>query len=89
MNYIRFGKIPENGKSEIWKGDVFNGHEKGVSVYESYNEKVVMPKKITYSSCVSLSGCLDRNIYLVTGKRIGTGSDGEPLLKNVSIIKQL
>ena len=38
--YIRFGKIPENGKSSIWAGDFKIGEEIGVSVF-IYSSKVM------------------------------------------------
>lgn len=83
--FIRFGDIPQNGKSKIYCGEVFEGYEVGVSVYEAIkdgdNIQVLMPS-LTYSACVSLSGCLERPMLEVTGEVIGKGSDGEPLLKN-------
>ena len=67
--YYRFGDIPEDGYSSIWRIDELIGKEKGVSVYEAYY----------YGSR-----------YLVTGDLLDErGSDGEPLIKNVKIIKKL
>jgi len=90
--YLRFGKIPINEKSKIYNGELFVGHEKGVSVYACVKiegeYKLIFPN-ITASACVSLSGVLERQCYLVDGKRIGTGSDGEPLIININIIKLL
>lgn len=33
--YIRFGKIPKNEISNIYRGEVKVGEEKGVSVYDA------------------------------------------------------
>ena len=91
--YVRFGlTIPRNEESKIHHGEVFVGYEKGVSVYEAIQRgekiQIIFPK-LSYSACVSLSGCLDHDAMIVTGDVVGTGSDGEPLLKNVNIIKKL
>lgn len=90
--YIRFGEIPTDGKSKIYNGDILVGKEKGVSVYKCIavgNEyKIIMPH-LKYSTCVTLSGCLDRQAYLVSGNVVGVGSDGEPLLESIQIIKKL
>ena len=34
--YYRFGDIPEDGYSSIWRIDELIGKEKGLSVYEAY-----------------------------------------------------
>jgi hypothetical protein len=89
--YIRFGVIPSDEKSKIYNGEVFVGYEEGVSVYEAViigKEYRLLFPYLTYSSCVSLSGCIDRKAYIVKGNEVGIGSDGEPLLRNVEIIKE-
>ena len=91
--FIRFGKIPKNGKSGIYCGDSGKvGEEAGVSVYEAIERdgkhKIIMPT-LSYSACVSLSSCIEREAYLVKGKVCGIGKDGEPLLKNCKIIKKI
>ena len=85
--FIRFGELPPTGKSKIHNGDAgIIGEEIGVSVYEGIEEdgkiKVILPS-LTPMACVSLSGCLGRKIFIVNGEKIGEGTDGEPLLKNV------
>lgn len=86
--FIRFGDIPTNERSSIYCGDSGKiGEEIGVSVYDAINIdgewRIVMPKKMTYSTCVSLSGFIDKEFQLVTGDLVGYGSDGEPLIVNV------
>lgn len=86
--YIRFGRVVERSKNHL-TGE----HEKGLSVYETIwcpntkTYKIVFPH-LTYSACVGLSGGIERKAYLVTGDVTGIGSDGEPLLDNVKILKE-
>ncbi len=91
--FIRFGNIPQDGKSKIHNGDEgVIGKEIGVSVYEAIqdggNIKILIPKN-EICVLVSMSGCFDKPAFLVEGDIIGTGSDGEPLLRNVKIINSL
>jgi hypothetical protein len=87
--YIRFGDLPKNNKS---KNYLINKLENGVSVYNAVLDgeyyKIVLPE-LTESACVSLSGVLRRKCFLVEGDLIGLGSDNEPLLKNIKIIKEV
>ena len=80
---------PKNGKS---KNHLTGDTETGVSVYEAIVRKdkisIIMPC-LTYSACVSLSGCIERQAYEVVGNIIGTGSDGEPIIKNCKIIRKI
>ena len=81
--YIRIGEIPIGEKSKIHRGDAVIGEEDGVSVYNAVNIKdkwhIVMP--IPFKE--------GQGVYLVTGCEVGTGSDNEPLIKNVIILKDL
>ena len=91
--YIRFGDIPTNERSSIHCGDSGKiGEEIGVSVYDAVcidgEWRIVLPKKMTYSTCVSLSSYVDKEFMLVDGDLVGYGSDGEPLIKNVKEIKK-
>lgn len=91
--YIRFGQIPENERSSIGCGDSGKiGEEIGVSVYDAVKMdgkwRIVMPNKITYSTCVTLSGFIDREYMIVDGDLVGYGSDGEPLIVNVKIYEK-
>ncbi len=87
--YVRFGEIPENGKS---KNYLTGEYENGVSVYEAIerdnNISIILPS-LTGSACVSLSGVLDRPMYIVDGELCGTRSDGEPLLKNCKVVREI
>ena len=44
--YYRFGDIPEDGYSSIWRIDELIGKEKGLSVYEAYM-KSLRPFSVT------------------------------------------
>lgn len=87
--YVRFGNIPENQMS---KNYLTVEYENGVSVYEAIerdnNISIILPS-LTGSACVTLSGVLDRPMYIVDGELCGTGSDGEPLLKNCKIVREI
>lgn len=86
--YIRFGALPKGGKSRNWASGEY---ERGVSVYRArYNVNTG-----TYQPFGALPGAeiahllRGSKILLVTGDKVGTGSDGEPLLSNVRIIAEL
>lgn len=103
--YIRIGEIPEDEKSSIHRGDAIIGEEKGVSVYNcmKINGKyhIVMPLPLkkgqgdTYEILIQeITQCRyeienPRKVYLVTGDEVGLGSDNEPVIQNVSIIKDI
>lgn len=103
--YIRIGEIPEGETSKIYRGDSIIGTEKGVSVYNAVNIKnkwhIVMPIPFkggqghTYECLIhNVTGChfkieQPQKVYLVTGCEVGTGSDNEPLIKNVKVIEEI
>jgi|CXWL01.1.fsa_nt_gi hypothetical protein len=87
--YIRYGDLPKAGHST----DYSTGKkEKGISVYEAELDPATdhiafkgdaLPAAIIQKTATGVPS------YLVTGKRVGTGADGEPVLKNVQIVKRL
>lgn len=103
--YIRIGEIPEGEISKIHRGDAIIGAEKGVSVYNAVKIKdkwrIVMPipfkegQGYTYEGIIqNVTECRykikqPQKVYLVTGREIGTGSDNEPVIKNVRIIQDI
>lgn len=101
--YIRFGKIPENEISSIYRGEVKVGEEKGVSVYDAIKideeYRIVLPFPLVKEIGFDLYNFIEnlhhpikteqRSMYLVQGDEIGRGSTNEPLLKNITIIKKL
>ena len=97
--YIRFGDIPENEVSCIWRDTIKVGEEKGVSVYEAVmiegQWRVLLPfpikKEVGFDLYNFIGGVKNGNIpmYLVQGDEVGKGTTNEPLLKNVKIIQKL
>lgn len=77
--YIRFGKLPEGGRSRNYRDNVL---ESGVSVYEA--------RKMPDSSYIAFLSGVDQvsaslittrdDIYEVEGSESGRGADGEPVL---------
>lgn len=95
--YIRFGEIPTDEVSKIWCGEKCIGEEAGVSVYDAkiYDNGAValcvptpfiqdtldtLYKLVLYDTCPT---------YLVAGDCVGKGHDGEPVIKNVQVIREI
>ena len=96
--YYRFGDIPEDGYSSIWRIDELIGNEKGISVYEAYKNidgtyVPVIPFPVTEKVLNDFTYYMTYyygSRYLVTVDLLDErGSDGELLIKNVKIIKKL
>lgn len=101
-SYIRFGKIPIDEKSKVfYNGEYIIKEEKGVSVldleYIDDNPRIVLPIIVTSGilNCIDgyvydyLNGSWKEPVYEVIGDLVGYGSDNEPLLRNVEIIREL
>lgn len=91
--YIRLGDIP---KDELSLNHSTKTFEKGVSVFrgvvykDNYLPIVEYPEKA--GTILPMQGMFyhwDKPVYIVKGNEIGLGSDGEPLIKNVHIIKRI
>ena len=91
--YIRLGDIPSNEKSFNHLDKIY---EDGVSTFRGikYNNCYVpiieYPDKA--GTILPLQAMFDyckKPTYIVTGEEVGLGSDGEPLLRNVNIIKEI
>jgi len=97
MPYLRFGDIPENEESYIYNGDEVIGKENGVSVYpaiidEENNVIFGLHLPITRTTLYTMQHLIEydnRPCYLVDGDYVGLGTDGEPLIKNVKILKEI
>lgn len=94
--YIRFGDVPSNETSKIYRGEVEIGDENGVSVYPAFevNGNIVLglTLPITKTTLYTQQHLLEydnRPCYLVSGDYVGKGTDGEPLIRNITIIKRL
>ena len=90
--YIRYGELPPTGKSRIHNraGEII-GEEKGISVFEYIEGRgiIVPDNKDAQDDFFTLSKSYWKPAYLVTGDEVGIGRDGEPLLKNVKVIKTI
>lgn len=98
MLFYRFGDIPKNECSSIWKGEEIIGREKGVSVYEAhknvngiYSPVIPLPtNEKAFNDFIYNLKYSKGPKYLVTGDLLDeAGTDGEPLIKNIKIIKKL
>ena len=89
LRYLRFGPIP---KSEQSHNHAMGTIEKGVSVYAlDENDNPIVPTKGEWAAD-DLAFRQRRETgtrYIVQGDRVGTGYDGEPLLRNVKIVKDI
>jgi len=94
--YIRFGDVPEDECSTIYRGENAIGKENGVSVYPViiFGDKIFLGitlpiTRTTLDTFIHLIRYDNRPCYLVEGDYIGEGTDGEPLIQNVNIIKEI
>lgn len=90
--YIRFGDIPEGERST---NNIDGSKEEGVSVYAAELDRAPedVDADVMYvpvgSKVQQVLLLLSRTTYLVTGDEVGTGVDGEPVLRNVEIATEL
>lgn len=95
--YIRFGEIPLDGKSKVYRGDEIVREEAGISVWRAvencgyyYPILPEEPNENTISDYFDLLFHSDKKVYLVTGTEMFIeGADREPLLMDVKIIKEI
>ena len=101
--FIRFGKIPEDKRSTIHYHSIEVGKEEGLSVYHgvkigdtwhiAYPNPSNENTNCTFECFVGGQGPgvprKDQVILLVTGRVIGTGCDGEPLIDHVRVLEDL
>ena len=99
MIFYRFGEIPEDECSSIWNNNnEVIGKEKGVSVYEAHKNingtySPVLPfptNEMAFNDFIYNVKYSTGNKYLGTGDLLDeTGTDGEPLIKNVKILNKI
>ena len=87
--YLRFGKLPEGGRST----NGYTGHkENGISVYNVRWEGgrwTIVDDGSGGATQESIIDDANRSILLVTGDDIDQGSDEEPVLSNIRVLKEL
>lgn len=110
MRYLRFGNVPENGKSinflkltnsqnedftydcevESYEYAVSKlpeyVFENGVSVFEI--DENGLPKLCTLRLVSSMLSRINLPVYEISGKQVGTGNDGEPIIKVEKVDKK-
>lgn len=97
--YIRFGAVPKNEKSGVITCGEKITTNVGVPVFDAfYNEgkwQPVLPVPCRKSTVDTINRFMMQSplfrdpIFLVTGDKVGTGFDGEPLIVNVTIIRNI
>lgn len=85
--YVRYGDLPENGRST---NHADGSLEDGVSVFygETLPSGEARPLPKRQEQIAGAFILRSRPLYIVEGEEIGTGSDGEPLLKDCKIIRE-
>lgn len=87
--FVRFGRAPKGGCSTNFATGQSEG---GLSVYEAELDAQTATIKLAGSADPgTLFYCLhqQRVVYLVTGDRVGQGSDGEPVIAKARILGSL
>lgn len=82
--YIRFGKCPKDGLSINHRDKI---PELGVSVFDAEftdNQYRLISNDALYATYLSVK---DRPAYRIYGDVVGTGSDGEPVIKVIKAVK--
>lgn len=79
--YVRYGKPPVGGRSYNYRD---NFYENGVSAYNALfyadgSYRIIRDNAVQDFGCISYDA--QRPAYRIWGKCLGTGSDGEPVLK--------
>lgn len=95
--YIRFGKIPEDFQSKVYRSDQVIRNEGGVSVWDCVCANdiyyPILPENPNEDAIADYFRMLfsAKPVYLVTGtKMFLRGADGEPLLMDdIKILKEL
>ena len=94
--YIRFKPLPISGRPSIYSHGNKIGEEIGISAFDAVNINdtwhIVMPMPITQNMLDDIYGLLNysnEGIYLVEGEQIGTGTDNEPLIKDVVVLSEI
>lgn len=82
--YIRFGALPEGGRSYNHEADEY---EAGVSVYEAEwqsSDRDVVCVVVPSDACIfTANEVVDRPVYIITGNLLDErGGDGELLMAN-------
>lgn len=86
--FVRYGRLPQSGRST---NHIDGTPELGVSVFrglllESGEARAIPGNHVEQ---VSMHLIMDRPLYLVEGKEVGVGADGEPVLVDAIIVREV
>lgn len=96
VNFIKLSFIQnENFTYALDQGDTVGAYDRvpddafepGVSVFDCYDD--FLPILSNLKQIRSMLGRIDHPCYVVTGDQVGTGQDGEPLIRHVKIVKKI
>lgn len=99
--FIRIGEIPKDKRSTIYYNGLPVGKEDGLAVYDCAQDKnlhdwrIVLSKPVNGSTILALADLMQSvwectaKVYVVAGKRIGTSTDGTPLIDPVAILEDV
>lgn len=98
--FIRFGDLPESGRSGVWAPDGRRrGQERGVSAYAAaWDEReglwaVDLPRvnDTTAQALIADAAAGHRRVLLLRGTQIRgcCGADGEPLVRGAAILREV
>jgi len=98
--FIRFKDIPPNEVSGVYDGDCGKiRDEQGVSCYEFIIDnqgiyRIVLPSLslgVLYDLCSFIEQLERKDIpaYLISAEKVGIGTYGEPVVKNIKVLSEL
>lgn len=95
--YIRFGEIPKDGKSKVYRSDEIVREEAGVSVWRAIEDCGCYypilpdePNENTIADYFQLLLHSGSKVFLVTGTEMFIeGADREPFLMDCKVLKEI
>lgn len=94
--YVRFGDIPSDEHSNVYRNSEIVDEERGVSVWDAMEANgKIYPKLPDNPSEEAIHDYFmllfsNRPVYVLTGTELSTrGTDDEPLLRDVSIVEEI
>ena len=100
-SYIRIGDIPKDKRSNVYYNGIQVAKEDGLAVYDCacgenlHDWRIVLSKPVNGTSVLILADLLQSvwdgtaKVYVVAGRRIGTSTDGNPLIDPIAIVEDI
>ena len=85
--YIRFGNIPQGERSYNYRDEFLEAGLSCIKYFKKGRSHFVDVSGI--SAAFFLGGFHERNAFIIEGKQISTGSDGEPVVRKVRIMERI